>query len=363
MTLTDDQRAMLQLLLERGQSYDDIASLLGLGVDDVRTRARSALTEIGGADPDKEVGLTDYLLGQADPIGRADVARHLQNDGDSYELAEKLVTQLRMIAPKGELPQLPAPRVRASEEERPAGDDGAGAAPAKGFAASLSSGQRRLIFGLLGGAVVVLIVVLIATGTFSGSSSSSGSGSGSNGGSAGSGSDQLTRAVLRPVGGGKASGVAAFAQAKKVGPVLTVRLFNLTPISGSQRYGFWLVGKGIAVPIGGTKPDQRGAAAGTTPLPPAYIPLLQSGAIDSVQVTRVTAGAFRSAAQQTLGLLKALSNRQRPQTIPKLAGQLVAQGKIVGPGFTSGTGSSGGTGAGGAAGGSGGSTGSSGSGG
>jgi hypothetical protein len=268
-----------------------------------------------------------------------------------------------MIAPKGELPQLPAPRARASEEEEaPAGDDEGAAAPAKGFAGSLSSGQRRLIFGLLGGAVVVLIVVLIATGTFS-SSSSSGSGSGSNGGSAGSGSDQLTRAVLSPAGGGKASGVAAFAQAKRVGPVLTVRLFNLAPISGSERYGFWLVGKGIAVPIGGTKPDQRGAAAGTTPLPPAYIPLLQSGAIDSVQVTRVSAAAFKSAAQDTLGLLKALSNRQRPQTIPKLAGQLVAQGKIVGPGFTSGTGSSGGTGTGGAAGASGGSTGSSGSGG
>src|SRR5436305_1055379 len=138
MSLSDDQRAMLQLLLERGQSYDDIASLLGLGVDDVRGRARSALTEIGGSDPDREVGLTDYLLGQADPIGRADVARHLQNDGDSHELAEKLVTQLRMIAPKGELPQLPAARVGVSEEEtRPARGDRAEGTPAKGFAASL----------------------------------------------------------------------------------------------------------------------------------------------------------------------------------------------------------------------------------
>src|SRR6476661_1373333 len=74
VALTDEQRAMLQLLLEGGQSYDDISSLLGITPDEVRSRARAALTEIGGADPDSQVALSDYLLGQADPIGRADVA-------------------------------------------------------------------------------------------------------------------------------------------------------------------------------------------------------------------------------------------------------------------------------------------------
>ena len=43
---------MLQLLLERGQSYDDLASILGVGSDEVRTRARTALTDLAGADPD-----------------------------------------------------------------------------------------------------------------------------------------------------------------------------------------------------------------------------------------------------------------------------------------------------------------------
>src|SRR5919106_6999104 len=113
MTLTADQQAMLQLLLERGQSYDDLASVLGVGVDEVRTRARAALTELaGGADPDAEVGLTDYLLGQADPIGRADAVRHLQADPESHRLATELRAQLRLLAPKGQLPELPAPRGR-----------------------------------------------------------------------------------------------------------------------------------------------------------------------------------------------------------------------------------------------------------
>src|SRR5215212_10660417 len=110
MPLTDDQRAMLQLLLERDQSYEDIASLLGLGVEDVRSRARSALREIGGADPDAQVGLSDYLLGQADPIGRADAVRHLQSDPDANALAQRLVQNLRLLAPKAELPEIPEPR-------------------------------------------------------------------------------------------------------------------------------------------------------------------------------------------------------------------------------------------------------------
>ena len=110
VAVTDEQRAMLQLLLEGGQSYDDIGSLLGIAPDEVRSRARSALSEIGGADPDAQVGLSDYLLGQADPIGRADAVRHLQSDPEANALAQRLVQNLRLLAPKADLPEIPEPR-------------------------------------------------------------------------------------------------------------------------------------------------------------------------------------------------------------------------------------------------------------
>ncbi len=101
---------MLQLLLEGGQGYDDIGSLLGIPPDQVRSRARDALREMGGADPDAQVQLSDFLLGQADPIGRADAVRHLQNDPEANALASRLLTQLRLIAPQAELPEIPAPK-------------------------------------------------------------------------------------------------------------------------------------------------------------------------------------------------------------------------------------------------------------
>ena len=49
MPLTDEQRTMLQLLLG-GQGYDDIGGLLGVSRDDVRGRARGALSEMGAAE-------------------------------------------------------------------------------------------------------------------------------------------------------------------------------------------------------------------------------------------------------------------------------------------------------------------------
>ena len=49
--LTADQQAMLQLLLERGQSYADLASVLGVDEAEVRSRARAALTELGRRRP------------------------------------------------------------------------------------------------------------------------------------------------------------------------------------------------------------------------------------------------------------------------------------------------------------------------
>ncbi len=104
---------MLQLLLERGQSYADLASLLGVEEAEVRARARATLTELAGADPDRHVGLTDYLLGQADPIGRADAVRHLKDDPEDLELATEITQKIRLIAPDAELPRLPG------EERRP----------------------------------------------------------------------------------------------------------------------------------------------------------------------------------------------------------------------------------------------------
>src|SRR5688572_19561447 len=160
MALQGDQRALLQLLVERGQSYGDIAGLLDATPEEVRRRARVALTELGGADPDAEVGLTDYLLGQADPIGRADAVRHLQSDPETHALATRIEDELRALAPAAELPKLPEPRGKArraavpaagAHDERPR--DGAPEGP---DGAAVATRQTRLIAALAGAGVILV---------------------------------------------------------------------------------------------------------------------------------------------------------------------------------------------------------------
>ncbi|OLE38558.1 MAG: hypothetical protein AUG48_01425 [Actinobacteria bacterium 13_1_20CM_3_68_9] len=190
MPLTGDQQALLQLLLERGQRYADLASLLGVDEAEVRTRARAALTELAGADPDRNVGLTDYLLGQADPIGRADAVRHLKDDPQDLDLATELSQKLRLVAPQADLPRLPGeerrPRPRRGprrplsrlpiparlRRERGDGEPteeapSVAAAPPRGPRTTLSRHQTQLIVGLGSGAVLAIAIILGVTGAFS----------------------------------------------------------------------------------------------------------------------------------------------------------------------------------------------------
>jgi len=186
MPLKADQRAMLQLLLERGQSYDDLASVLGISSDEVRQRARDALADLGGADPDAEVGLTDYLLGQADPIGRADAVRHIQSDPDTAALAEKIAAQLQLLAPDADLPELPRPKgskaARAPKAERAPRSTAARSTrdradePRESRFAALSAGARRwwderrpqaiAILAIL--AALIVVGILALAGVFGG---------------------------------------------------------------------------------------------------------------------------------------------------------------------------------------------------
>lgn len=334
MPLSDDQRAMLQLLLERDQSYEDIGGLLGLDSGEVRSRARAALAEIGGRDPDAEVGLTDFLLGQADPIGRADAARHLQSDPDARDLAERLVTQLKVLAPKASLPDLPAGRAGATRGPRAAAKDDAKPAPGPvaaepgrestgGFASNLSRGQRQLIAALLGGGVLVVIIVLIATGTFGGDGDEGGASDQGSSGRAANASG-LTRAVLRQQDGSGASGVAVFAQARNT-PVLQINVNGLQPSAKGEAYVIWLYGSDSrAFPLS-REPVKGKNLRGAAPIPNQVLQALQQGLFDSIDVS------LSSNAEMTAALRKA----RKDQQLPRYSGRSVARGTITGPGFTS----------------------------
>ena len=276
MAMTPDQRATLQLLLERGQTYSDLATLLAVDEAEVRDRARAALTELGGADPDRNVGLTDYLLGQADPIGRADASRHLRDDPDDHALATALAGRLREMFPDAELPRLPGeprqrrrPRAKAAEGEEPKG-------PRR--QSGLTPSQTRLVVVLGSAAVLLIAVVLAVTGAFGGGDDDGSSAAGeetTTAAAAPADEQAIERVALRPTSGGNASGEALFGLATGDQPFVEVAIDGLDPAPQGEQYVIWLMlTQTQGYPLSPIDVDQQGSYSNRFPIPSAVLPVV-----------------------------------------------------------------------------------------
>src|SRR3954468_17665390 len=81
-------RAVLQLLLKQGKTYEDLATLLKTGPDAVRARALNALDDLGptggtALGDDEQDEISDYLLGQQSASARASTRQMLETNADA----------------------------------------------------------------------------------------------------------------------------------------------------------------------------------------------------------------------------------------------------------------------------------------
>jgi sigma-70-like protein len=189
--LPADQRAAVQLLVKQGQSYDQLANLLGIDPAGVRTRAHAALDALGpppgpGLDADARAEVADYLLGQQ-PAGAGEATRELLGASpDARDWASGVADALRPVAgdalpevPSGAAPAPPAePPAYEEEEEEPAAFDFPPRerprrglptrdrlrerTPAAPGAPSSRLGGALLLAGL--GIVIAVVIVLIING-------------------------------------------------------------------------------------------------------------------------------------------------------------------------------------------------------
>ncbi len=248
MALTADQTAVLELLLGGGQDFAELASLLDLDEAEIRSRARGALAELGGSDPDANVGLSEFLLGQSDRIGRADVLRHLRQDAGDHALAVNISQQLAQIAPEAELPELP-PGPGGSGFLGRAGSklDGAATAPAGPSLPTLDTNRSRVIAISAGAGVILVAIILAITGVFS---SDEGPASSSTGDQAGTGDDagattasgeEVTRIPLAAIGNGDATGEGIVGITTGDQVYLDLSLQGLEAAPSGQVYVVWFL--------------------------------------------------------------------------------------------------------------------------
>jgi hypothetical protein len=123
--LAPDQRAVLQLVLQRGRSYDDIAQLLSIDRAAVRQRALDAFDALTPATvlPGPEQALvTDYLLGQLPEKVAEQVYSFLQASDADRAWALAIVDVITPLVSHS-LPEIP---VGGLDPARPADDLGAG---------------------------------------------------------------------------------------------------------------------------------------------------------------------------------------------------------------------------------------------
>ena len=193
MTPLDDlpaeQRAVLELVLRRGRSYDEIARLLSIDRARVRARALSGFDALGpgtSVAPERRALITDYLLGQLPERVKEQVAQRLAQEPGERAWARVIASELAPVAAKP-LPTIPtAAELEDYDELEPAQDEGDAradehTAPTDPDTPTERSDYRYRDDGrpssrrggailLGGGALLVIVIVVVIIALSSGSS-------------------------------------------------------------------------------------------------------------------------------------------------------------------------------------------------
>jgi Sigma-70, region 4 len=107
--LPPDQRAVIDLVLQRGRSYDDIARLLAIDRAAVRARALAAFDALGpdtGIAPESRALIADYLLGQLPDRVAEQTRERLATSPYERAWARVLASELGPVASQP-LPEIP----------------------------------------------------------------------------------------------------------------------------------------------------------------------------------------------------------------------------------------------------------------
>jgi hypothetical protein len=107
--LPADQRAVLQLVLKQGRSYDEIAKMLSIDRAGVRDRALKALDALGPqtrVPPERRALITDYLLRQLPPAVSDQTRDRLAESPSERAWARVIASELAPLA-SSPLPEIP----------------------------------------------------------------------------------------------------------------------------------------------------------------------------------------------------------------------------------------------------------------
>lgn len=303
MALSEDQKAMLRLLAQREQGYDDLAALMGLRVEEVRAKVTEALAEVEA---------------------EGETAPDLPSPAPAEPAPEPAKAE--------PVPAPVVPEPQASEEEpppppRPKPEPPAAKSAGRASGPKLSLPKDRGVQAAIGAGllVVIAIVVFLIVGSSGGSS---GSGESAASGTSGSGTNvnaaenqQLTGAALTPVDGGEGEGRAVFGRVKK-NVVLQVEATGLKPSPKGSSYAIWLYkSPKLALRVGAVRVTGNGGIAVQLPIPNELLGYVAAGAFNQIDISLTEDAAYAAE----------VAKSKQEKRLPEHVGTSVLRGQITGP--------------------------------
>lgn len=311
MALSEDQKAMLRLLAQREQGYDDLAALMGLSVDEVRAKVKDALAQL------EAEGEPVPAVAPPEPEGPAPVAPVAPEPGVSEPEAGE-----EEPPPPSKEPPAAAPKAAPKAKAKPA----ARAAAPSGDRPKLSLPKDRGVQAAIGlglVAIVGLVVLLIVGGSGGGSSSEGGSASAgtTTGTNAAAENSGLTQAILSPVDGGEGEGRAFFGRVRKQA-ALQVEATGLEPSPAGSAYTIWLYkSPKLALRVGAVKVGKNGGIAVQLPIPTELLGYISGGAFDQIDISLTKNAAYAAE----------VARSKKEKQLPEHVGTSVLRGQIEGP--------------------------------
>jgi hypothetical protein len=257
--LSDEQRAIIELVLEQGKSYDELADMLGMPEERVRERAREALVQLApvsvrGVEEDWRGQLADYVLGQQAGPEVTATRGHLRRSEAARSWTRSLLDSLEQLYPDGDLPAIPeGERSRRGPVAAASGGEGGPLGPS----ADAAVRRRRILAGLAGAAVVLVVVLLWPIGLLTGDDNDGGGNSGSQNAS----NNPISTEQL---------GSAIIAESKGKTQIL-VQAQGLEPSTQTNAYQVWLYdSEAKRKSLGATTTDTQGNLQVIGDLPAGY---------------------------------------------------------------------------------------------
>jgi hypothetical protein len=254
--LSPEQRAIVELVLRQGKTYDELADMLNLPEPRVRELARDALVELApvsvrGVEQDWRGQLADYVLGQQSGPEATATKGHLRRSEAARSWARSLLDSLEQFYENGSVPAIPEGergRRAAAAPREPRAREGGG-----GLAAAGDPVVRRRLLAGAGALLLVLLIVLVwPVGLLTGGDDDGGSSSASSTQTSQSTGAQNQATSDQP------AGIAIVVQ-RNGKKQLLVQAANLAPSGQSEGYYVWLYNSpSDAKSLGGQVTDRQG---------------------------------------------------------------------------------------------------------